>query len=109
MTPFLFDTLFIILFIAVGGGFGAFGMFFYISQKNKNHAAEIIRNAEKEAKNILSRADQTANTIKKELQEARNDISERKKDILNTEKRLEEKENKVEKKYEELEKQQKIL
>lgn len=84
-------------------------MFYYISQKNKMHASKIIRNAEQEAKDIITRADETATVIKKEMNDAKNDIQERKKNVSELEKRLTEKENKIDKKYEELEKKQQNL
>lgn len=103
MSLTFFNIIFVTLSIVMGVGLGAFGMFFYISQKNKTRSAEIIKNAEKEAKNILHRADETAKTLKKEIQDAKNDLQERKKDFSNQEKRLIEKESKLDKKYEEIE------
>ena len=66
-------------------------------------AARVIRDAESEGRDILSRAEQTADTLRKEIDEARADIRDRKNDAIEQERRIAEKEKKVDQKYEELE------
>lgn len=106
---FINETLTIIITLFSGVGLGAFGMFFYISHRNKNQASKILENAENEAKQILHRADETAKTVTNELNNTRSDLNERKKNIASQEQKLEEKEKKLDKKYDELEKKQQSL
>jgi ribonuclease Y len=63
----------------------------------------VIREAESQSRDILERAEQTADTLRKEIEEARADIRDRKADAIEQEKRVGEKEQKVDAKYEELE------
>lgn len=85
------------------GLLGAVITYFMNSQKEKNKASDIVSGAEKEGKSIIERAEQTAETLRKEIEEARNDIRDRKNDVIEQEKRIAEKEQKIDQKYEELE------
>lgn len=100
--------LFVLIAIAAGL-IGAIWMYFFIVQKHKNQASDIIIQAEQKAKKITDRADETAKSTRKEIEESKHELKERKKEISDYEKRLEEKEQKIDKKYEELEKKQEAL
>ena len=77
---------------------------YIISAKNQeSKASKIVQDAETESKNIIERAGQTAETLRKEIEEARNDIRDRKADAAEQEKRITEKEQKIDQKYEEIE------
>jgi 2',3'-cyclic-nucleotide 2'-phosphodiesterase len=98
------------LWIILGVALGALAMFYFIHQKQKKHAHDIVANAEDEAKKIIERAEKSANIIKKEIDDARADLKDRKKTFSENERKLEEKEQKVDRKYEDLEyKQNKLL
>lgn len=97
------------LWICLGVILGALGMFYFIHQKQKKQASEVLLHAENEAQKIIERAETAANLIKAEIEEARNDLRERKNSIQENEKRLEEKEKKVDQKYDELEKKSENL
>lgn len=86
-----------------GGICGAIGAYFIVTRTEITKAKDITLNAEKDWKAIIERAEQTAETLKKEIEEARNDIRDRKNDVIEQEKRIIEKEQKIEQKYEELE------
>jgi ribonucrease Y len=79
------------------------GAYFFLIQKQKKEAAEVIIQAESRGQEIIKRAEETAQTLRKEIDEARNDIKDRKKSAEEHESRLTEKETKIDKKYEELE------
>lgn len=105
MYPFLLPILFLILWGTLGGT----SAYFFLLQKEKKKSSKILREAHEEAKNILGRANETTQTLKKEIDEARTDLKERKDSILNQEKRLTEKEKKIDEKYEDLEKRSNSL
>ena len=67
------------LWIILGVALGALAMFYFIHQKQKKHAHDIVANAEDEAKKIIERAEKSANIIKKEIDDARADLKDRKK------------------------------
>ena len=94
------------LWIILGVALGALAMFYFIHQKQKKHAHDIVANAEDEAKKIIERAEKSANIIKKEIDDARADLKDRKKTFSENERKLEEKEQKVDRKYEDLERKQ---
>ncbi len=66
-------------------------------------ASHVVSEAESQGRDILERAEQTADTLRREIEEARSDIRDRKADAVEQEKRVGEKEAKVDQKYEELE------
>ncbi|MFZ2255714.1 MAG: ribonuclease Y [Patescibacteria group bacterium] len=73
------------------------------SKSQNGKATKIVQDAENQGKNIIERAEQTAETLRKEIEEARADIRDRKNDAIEQEKRVAEKEQKIDQKYEELE------
>lgn len=93
---------FTLLFVIAGILVGASIMFLFIFLRNKKEASHIIQDAEEKAKEIISRAEKTANHIKKEIEDSRADIKERKSAVADQENRLKQKEEKIDKKYEEL-------
>jgi len=104
------DTITVIALLLAGGVIGVLGAYYLLSQKQKSLAGKMISAAQKEADEILARAEETTNTLKREIDEARNDIKERKNTLIDQEKRLEDKEHRIDKKYEELEvKNQELL
>ena len=66
-------------------------------------ASRVVVDAESQGRDILERAEQTADTLRREIEEARADIRDRKTDAIEQEKRIIEKEKKIDAKYEELE------
>ncbi len=72
-------------------------------RRESSKASQIVSEAEAQGRDILERAEQTADTLRKEIEEARADIRDRKADAIEQEKRVGEKEQKVDAKYEELE------
>ncbi len=66
--------------------------YFLILQKNKNTGDTIIREAEAKGKDILARAEQSAQISRKEIEEAKNDIRDRKQSAVEHQNRLAEKE-----------------
>lgn len=79
------------------------GAYLFLVQKNKKEAWVLIQSAENQSKEIIKRAESTAETLRREIEEARNDLRERKKSAEEQESRIMEKEQKIDKKYEELE------
>ena len=77
--------------------------YFLASKSQNGKATKIVQDAENQGKNIIERAEQTAETLRKEIEEARADIRDRKNDAIEQEKRVAEKEQKIDQKYEELE------
>lgn len=77
--------------------------YFFAIQKNKQLASKIIEDAEQSGKNIISRAEETRDAARKEIEEARNDLRDRKQNIVESENRLVEKESRIDKKFEEIE------
>lgn len=96
---------FLLMTGVIGGMAGALSTYFYFSQREKSYATKIIQWARKEAEELLERAESTAQTRNKEIDEARNDLKERKNAIFQQEQRLNEKEKRIDTKYEDLEKQ----
>jgi ribonuclease Y len=80
-----------------------------LARKQSIAGSQKIREAEYESKNIISRAEQTANDLRREIDDARNDIKERKQNLVEQENRLLEKEEKIDKKYEEIEEKRVVL
>ncbi len=99
----------VFLWVILGVILGALAMFFYIHQKQKKQATDMIAQAETEAKEIIGRAEKSASITKKTLDEEREDLKDRKKQFSEQEKRLEEKEKKVDEKYETLERKRNEL
>jgi ribonuclease Y len=96
-------NIFTIISLILWGWIGAVVMYLFIVRSQSDKANKIIQDAESQWKNILERAEQTADTLRKEIEEARSDIRDRKNDSIEQEKRMMEKEQKVDQKYEELE------
>jgi ribonuclease Y len=96
-------NIFVIIGFLVWGSIGVLGAYFFFAGKDKKKGARIIQDAEAKSRDIVSRAEQTATTLRAEIEDARNDIKERKQSTVEQEQRLMEKEQRVDKKYEELE------
>jgi ribonuclease Y len=96
-------NILILLSFLAWGWIGVSVSYFLILQKNKSTWDALIREAETKGKEIISRAEQSAQISRKEIEEARNDIRDRKQSAVELENRLAEKEEKIDKKYEELE------
>lgn len=77
--------------------------------KQKESGNKILKDAEDKSKDVISRAEAIATSLRKEIEDARNDIKERKQWALEIENRLAEKEQKIDRKYEELEGKQNEL
>lgn len=77
--------------------------YIFFMKKESWKASKIVNEAEQKWREIITRAEQTANELKKEIDDARNDIRERKQSAQEQETRLVEKEQKIDKKYEEIE------
>lgn len=82
---------------------GALVTYIVAGRRESSKASQIVSEAEAQGRDILERAEQTADTLRKEIEEARADIRDRKADAIEQEKRVGEKEQKVDAKYEELE------
>lgn len=96
-------NLFTIIGLIVWVWLGAIATYFFATKSQNGKAQKIVQDAEGQGKNIIERAEQTAETLRKEIEEARSDIRDRKNDIIEQEKRIAEKEQKIDQKYEELE------
>ncbi len=96
-------NIFIFLSLLVGVIWGGIGSFLYLQAKQKKSGNSIIDDAETKSKDIISRAEGIAVTLRKEIEDARADIRERKQGAVEQENRLAEKEQKIDRKYEELE------
>ncbi len=93
----------LLIALLVGGISGGLAVYFYLQNQLKQKAKWILAETEKERNDIITRAEEVAKNIRKEIEDARNDIKERKQSALEQESRLSEKEGKIDKKYEELE------
>jgi ribonucrease Y len=82
---------------------GALVAYIIAGRAQSARASHVVSEAESQGRDILERAEQTADTLRREIEEARSDIRDRKADAVEQEKRVGEKEAKVDQKYEELE------
>ncbi len=96
-------NIFVFLSLLVGVLWGGVGSFLYLQAKQKKSGNTIITEAETKSKDVISRAEAIAVTLRKEIDDARTDIRERKQWAVDQENRLAEKEQKIDRKYEELE------
>jgi ribonuclease Y len=96
-------NIFILLGFLIGGGVGMLGAYFFLVQKNKKEASDLVKNAENRGQEVIRRAEETAIVLRKEIEEARIDLKDRKRSAEEHESRLGEKEQKIDRKYEELE------
>lgn len=96
-------NLFTLIGLVAWAWLGALLSYFLASKSQNGKATKIVQDAENQGKNIIERAEQTAETLRKEIEEARADIRDRKNDAIEQEKRVAEKEQKIDQKYEELE------
>lgn len=96
-------NIFVFLSLLVGVLWGGVGSFLFIQAKQKKSGDRIITEAETKSKDVISRAEAIAVTLRKEIDDARTDIRERKQWAVDQENRLAEKEQKIDRKYEELE------
>lgn len=96
-------NLFTLIGLVAWAWLGAMVTYFLASKSQNGKATKIVQDAENQGKNIIERAEQTAETLRKEIDEARADIRDRKNDAIEQEKRIAEKEQKIDQKYEELE------
>ncbi|MBX9809027.1 ribonuclease Y [Candidatus Gracilibacteria bacterium] len=102
-------NIYIFLSLLVGVIGGGIGSYFFIQMKQKESGNKILKDAEDKSKDVISRAEAIATSLRKEIEDARNDIKERKQGALEIENRLAEKEQKIDRKYEELEGKQNEL
>lgn len=102
-------NIYIFLSLLVGVIWGGIGSYFFIQMKQKESGNKILKDAEDKSKDVISRAEAIATSLRKEIEDARNDIKERKQWALEIENRLAEKEQKIDRKYEELEGKQNEL
>lgn len=96
-------NIFVLIGFLVWGTIGVLAAYLFLSGKDKAKWARIIQDAEAKSRDIVARAEQTATTLRAEIEDARNDIKERKQSAIDHESRLMEKEQRVDKKYEEIE------
>lgn len=96
-------NIFTIIALFAWAWLGIVSAYFFITKNQNKKAWKIIDDAELQAKNILDRAESTAETLRKEIEDSRSDIRDRKNDAIEQEKRIAEKEQKIDQKYEELE------
>ncbi len=96
-------NIYLILSFIVGSALWSLAIYLYLSGKAKSQWARIIHDAEWKSRDIVARAEQTAATLRAEIDDARNDIKERKQSAVEHENRLMEKEQRIDKKYEEIE------
>lgn len=96
-------NIFTLIGLIAWGWLGVIATYFLATKTQNGKAQKILQDAEQQSGNIISRAEQTAETLRKEIEEARADIRDRKADAIEQEKRLAEKEQKIDQKYEELE------
>jgi ribonucrease Y len=78
-------------------------MYLLATKSQSTKAVKILEDAKNQGKTIIDRAEQTADTLRREIEEARTDVRDRKADAIEQEKRIAEKEQKIDQKYEELE------
>lgn len=93
----------VILSLLAWGWIGVSSAYVFIAKKNKTAGDTLLRDAEQKGKEIIARAEQSADISRKEIEDARNDLKDRKQSALEHENRLTEKESKIDRKYEELE------
>jgi ribonucrease Y len=96
--------------LILGWVFGGGIIYFFLDRKNKALAAAVLLDAEEKAKSIISRAEETRDSLRLEGEEAKNELKERKDQISQSEERLIEKEKRIDMKFEDIEnKKQNIL
>ncbi len=84
-------------------------IYFLQSRKNTEVANTLIQSAEEKAKMIISRAEETRESTKREVEEAKNDLKDRKDQIIQSEERLMEKEKRIDAKSEEIDGKREVL
>ena len=99
----------IIISLILGWVFGGGIIYFFQGRKDKSLAALVITAAEEKAKMIVSRAEESRDTARREAEEAKNDAKERKTEITQSEERLVEKEKRIEAKSEEIDQKKETL
>lgn len=102
-------NIYVFLSLLIGVIWGGVSSYFLIQLKQKESGNKILEEAENKSKDVISRAEAIATSLRKEIEDARNDIRERKQWAQELENRLAEKEQKIDKKYEELESKQNEL
>ena len=96
-------NIFTIIALIAWAWLGIVSSYFLFTKNQNKKAWKIVDDAELQAKSILDRAESTAETLRKEIEDSRADIRDRKNDAIEQEKRIAEKEQKIDQKYEELE------
>ena len=99
----------VLISLILGWVFGGSILYFFQGRKNTEVANALIKSAEEKAKMIVSRAEETRDTAKREVEEAKNDLKDRKDQVLQSEERLLEKENRIDQKSEEIDKKKDAL
>ncbi|MBC7498267.1 ribonuclease Y [Candidatus Gracilibacteria bacterium] len=96
-------NIFVVLSLLVGVIGGGIGSFLFLQEKQRKSGNKILSDAEDKSRDVISRAEAIAVSLRKEIDDARTDIRERKQGAIEVENRLTEKEQKIDLKYEELE------
>jgi ribonucrease Y len=91
-----------ILSLIIGWVFGAGVVYFLLEKKKSAHAAKIIEEADKKARDIESRAEHSKEQSRREIEEAKNDLKSRRDALAESESRLTEKEKRLDTKSEEI-------
>ncbi len=96
-------NIFVFLSLLVGVIWGGIGSFLFLQEKQRKSGNKILSDAEDKSRDVISRAEAIAVSLRKEIDDARTDIRDRKQGAIEVENRLTEKEQKIDRKYEELE------
>jgi ribonuclease Y len=89
--------------------FGGGIIYFFLDRKNKMVAWALLQSAEEKAKMIISRAEESRDNARREIEEAKSDLKERKDQISQSEDRLTEKEKRIDQKSEEIDQKKEVL
>jgi ribonucrease Y len=95
--------------LIVGWAFGGGVAYFFLDRKNKALAGAIVSGAEEKAKMIITRAEETRESARREIEEAKNDLRDRKEQVVQSEERLLEKEKRIDTKSEEIDTKKEVL
>ena len=95
-------NLFSLVALVWGSFLGALVVWLISQNKNKSQSTRLIKEAEEQAKNIISRAEETRENARREIEEAKNDLRDRKQSITESEERLSDKEKRLDAKFEEI-------
>ena len=92
----------LILTLLSGGVIGAIIVYFLSYQKSKAASSALLSEAEEKSRSIISRAEESRENTRREIEEAKNDLRDRKQSVTESEERLIEKESRLDKKFEEI-------